>query len=229
MRSDDIAPLLVPPPPPEIGLRQGKLLAWNPSTGANTVELAGQSFTDLPILASGTLAMAVGDVIALLRYATTYFILGAIRNAGLGTMSVRADRVVFPFGTGGDTVTSGSFVSPATFGPQVVDVYIGASRRCLVTISAQIGVGDCTGYVSYSVNGASTINAEEFRGAMLSSANITGGGSIAGTVSKTSLLTAADGLNEGLHTFTTRVRRDDESAGSAYIVSDRDLVIQPFA
>lgn len=221
MRSDDISSLFQPPDKPEIGMRQGTLLAWNPSTGANTVELAGQSFTDLPLLTSGTLAMAVGDVIALLRFGTTYFILGTIRNAGVGTMGIRSARTTYTPGTG-DFVTSGSYVSPATSGPVVEDVYIGKSRQALVMLSAQMTTTDCNGYCSFSVNGASTINAEDFRGCLFF------GKGAQSTVTKISLLTAADGVNEGLHTFTTRVRRSNLGASPVYAIADRDLTIIPF-
>lgn len=225
-RSADLAPKLAAPQAEDIGIRQGILRAWNPSTGANTVEMGGTLLTDLPVQASGSLAMAVGDTVALLRYGNTFFIVGVVRAAGTGAMSSRGDRVTFG-GSGSDAVTSTSFVSPATSGPIVTDVYIGKSRQCKVEISALMQVSDCTGYVGFSVNGASTINADDFRGAILSGANAD---IWLGTqATRTVLLNASDGLNEGFNTFTTRVKRIRFPGNAGFFnVADRDLIVTPF-
>lgn len=220
-RDDDFAPKLVPPDGPDIGIRQGILREWNPGTGANVVDMGGALLSDLPIQAAGSLVMSVGDVLALLRYGYTYFIVGVIRTPPQGSMATQADRVTFASGTA-DAITSGSFVSPATFGPQITEVYVGPSRKCLVTLSVQMGCISSTGIASYSVNGASTINAEDTRGCLLAA----GTEAVVASVSKTSLLTAADGLNEGLHTFTTRVRK--VGSGPVCNIGDRDLIVQPY-
>lgn len=82
MRSDDIAPMLTPQQMAELGFRQGRVIAWDPVTGMNQIEIAGQIFDDLPTLANTGIALAVGDLVAVLRYQSTYQILGRINTVG---------------------------------------------------------------------------------------------------------------------------------------------------
>lgn len=195
MKSDDIVPFLSAQPPDDLGFRQGTLLAWDPSTESNTVQIAGQEFTDLPVLAVGTIAMAVGDLIGVLRYKSTYLILGRIAPAGTGALQTRA-ALVIPLETSSRT-TWGDLT---TVGP-TVDAYIGSSRQALVLLTAAVGVpnGD-SAMMNVEVSGASTISANLANAAYLGTAPGSTSGA-QGSASGQVLLTAADGLNHGLNTF----------------------------
>lgn len=82
MRSDDLTTFLTSEGPPELGFRQGKVLAWDPFTAANTIEISGQPFTDLPIIAASSISLSVGDIVAVVRFQSTYLILGRINQVG---------------------------------------------------------------------------------------------------------------------------------------------------
>lgn len=83
MRADDLAPLLAPAGQPPVGFHQGQVLAWNADTGANQINVAGTVLIDVPILNTGeAIALKTGHVVGLLRFNTTYFILGRITIPG---------------------------------------------------------------------------------------------------------------------------------------------------
>lgn len=79
-RADDLVPLLLPPPGPGLGYRQGLLTAYDGTTHANTVDAGGGVLlTDLPILA--TTGLVAGVAVGLLTIGTTtqsWLILGRI-------------------------------------------------------------------------------------------------------------------------------------------------------
>lgn len=223
MRADDLSPLLTAAGRPQIGMRQGVLNAWNASTGANTVTVAGQVFTDLPILASSTLAMAPGDQIALLRFGSTYFILGTIRPAGVGTLAIRAAKVEAQ-----ESTTSASYVDLATVGPRLVDVYIGPSRQCLVLLTAAASVVNGQAAMDFTVTGASSI-AVNTVATNPASIGAPTAGQLIGSITSNTVLTAANGLNEGLNTFTCKYSRySTASGGSAATFRDRAMTVIPF-
>ncbi len=74
---DDLVPLLTPRPVPGVGLRKGVLAAYDTGTGANTVTVDGTDLIDLPRLDTGV-TLAEGDVVLLLRYRSSWAILGRI-------------------------------------------------------------------------------------------------------------------------------------------------------
>lgn len=76
---DDLAPLLGYGDVPDLGFRQGQIVAWDEATGTNTVNLGGVMLADLPALNLGEFTiLQPGDIVALLRYKTSYFILGRL-------------------------------------------------------------------------------------------------------------------------------------------------------
>lgn len=79
---DDVTPLLGDPArakPAEVGFHQGLIQTWDATTGENTVLVNGALVSDLPILNTGeAVALRAGHVVGLLRFQTTYFILGRI-------------------------------------------------------------------------------------------------------------------------------------------------------
>lgn len=223
--ASDLAPLLTGGDPPDVGFRQGILASYNTSTGTNTVLIAGQMFEDLPMLASGTLAMAPGDQIALLRFGSTYFILGVIRAAGVGTLATRAATVAAQQST-----SSATYIDLATVGPTLTDVYIGPSRQCLVLLNASAGILNGVAAMDFEVSGASSISPSSNATNAAFIGVTTEGAQAIASVSSGTLLTAASGLNEGLNTFTAKYARTQTGAGAtgAATFADRVLTVIPF-
>lgn len=70
-------------PPPAEPFRQGEILTFNPATGENTVRVGGAVLTNLPILVGGdTVNFAPGNAVILLKYRSSWAILGRIVSAG---------------------------------------------------------------------------------------------------------------------------------------------------
>lgn len=201
-------------------MRQGTLLSWDPSTGNNTVLVAGQTFTDLPVLAAGSVAMAPGDIVALQRYGNSYFILGAIRNAGTGSLQTRGAVVNALAST-----SSTSFVDLSPAGPTVADVYIGSTQQCAVLLYASV-VATAADFaqISFEVSGASSIPASNTRQGFLGSDN-GGPANVHGSASGFILLTTNEGLNKGLNTFTAKY---SSPAGLGAGFLNRRMAIIPF-
>lgn len=79
-RADDLTPLLRPAPPERVGYRQGLVLSWNQTTGANTVQVGAATLTNVPFFNTSTqaLLLTVGDVVGILTVGTGWVIVGRI-------------------------------------------------------------------------------------------------------------------------------------------------------
>lgn len=63
----------------ELSFHQGVVIAWNNTTGENTVVISGSSINDLAMLNIGdTTNIIVGDTVAVIRYRNSYFIIGRV-------------------------------------------------------------------------------------------------------------------------------------------------------
>lgn len=87
MRSDDLSPFLTPPgqstdDPSErvLRLRQGTVVAWDNSTNTNTIDVGGTQLQNVPVLNAAT--YTAGQVVTLLTWAGTWFVLGRITAPG---------------------------------------------------------------------------------------------------------------------------------------------------
>lgn len=99
-RSEDLAPLLTPAGTPELGFRSGLVLAWDADTGANTIEVGGSQLEDVPILNTGeAIALKAGHVVALIRFRSSYFIMGRVTVPGSDQFASAA--VAFEAGNSG--------------------------------------------------------------------------------------------------------------------------------
>lgn len=95
----------------EISFHQGKILSWSGSGGTNMIEVAGTPLNNLPVLVSaGMIALREGDVVGVLRYKTSYFVLGRIVALNTQLVEPQWPIVVYPqfqrseaLGTGGYT------------------------------------------------------------------------------------------------------------------------------
>lgn len=86
----DLTGLFVPPGAapgqpaggPGVRFGQGLITAWDANTGQNTIEWAGGTLTDVPILNTGeAVALREGHVVGMLGQGLTWFIIGRITPA----------------------------------------------------------------------------------------------------------------------------------------------------
>lgn len=120
MRSDDLVPLLTPPPSDGLGFRQGEVISFNADTGSNTIQVGGTTLVDVPMLNSGeAIALSAGHVVALLTWKSSWWILG---------------RVTLP--------NSGQFASAAVTiknaGGQASDFLLNTTQRDQVTATVDV-------------------------------------------------------------------------------------------
>lgn len=96
----------------DISFHQGIISVWNTTTFANVIEVAGTTVRNLPILTSaGLSALRAGDVVAVLQYKNSYFILGRIVSLTSPFVEPQIPIVLYPLfqpdvalGTGGYAV-----------------------------------------------------------------------------------------------------------------------------
>lgn len=64
---------------PDLGFHQGVIVAWNVQTGENVIRVAGSDIADVHMLnITEALVLEIGNIVGLLRFKNTYFILGRI-------------------------------------------------------------------------------------------------------------------------------------------------------
>lgn len=88
--SDDLVPLLLQARK-DLNLHQGKVLAWDVGTGRNTISVSGAALEDLTMLnVADAPNVREGDIVGVLRYKSTYFILGRIVTPGSESFATAA-------------------------------------------------------------------------------------------------------------------------------------------
>jgi hypothetical protein len=215
------------PPGSEMGFAQGTVVAWSAVAGTNQISVRGSVLTNLPSLIGSEVGLIrPGDVVALIRFQTTFFVLGRIEVADTAqrAFGVATDRELTEEDV---SVSSGAPFFDLPGGPQV-SVYIGSSRRCQVILSAMVrsyfGVSD----VGVRVSGASSIapNFWQVLSVSASGPGISVSAQLSG--SRTIQLSADDGLNEGLNVFTMVYRFNKDDPTGAGTFSDREITVQPY-
>lgn len=184
----DIASLFAAPENAE-SFRQGVVLTFNPATGANTVSVGGATLTNLPILVGGdTVNYAPGDVVILLKFRSSWAILGRIVVPGsqeltaaavsFATLSAYASNfqvntTYIARATG--TVTVPTWANEASF---VVIGLLGAINSTAATgiIQAYVEVDGNNGNVPYME--APATNAVSVTPALAKTITVTGGATI---------------------------------------------------
>ncbi|MBN6037483.1 hypothetical protein [Amycolatopsis sp. 195334CR] len=238
MKADILADLVAaqqqaPQHSSELGFHQGIVLTWDNLSGANTVNVQGSTFTNLKVLTSGSgVLFTPGDTVALLRFQTTYFILGRVAAPGAG--ATLATRTGFAANTGtlsagGDNVWR-DLATGETTGPVLPSVYISNAKRALVILSAYIEVsGDTGGMMSFEISGASTIPANFYRAIHLHHFTFDPDydNTIGASVSSTFVLDSSIvPLNAGMHTFTAKYTRHYGSGDITF--SRRHITVIPY-
>lgn len=213
-RSDDLTPLLAAQPPAGLGYRQGVVVAWNPATAENQVDVGGTLVDNLPILnTSEALLLQPGDVVGILtagRSASSWAILGRLTIPGTpqaaSALSMVSSRIRAAQALG--TVTTSSTTWQSLGGPVIPDVRVGQSGKALVMVDASVNYGTATaantegGEVSFEVTGATIISASASNSAT-DALNLNTTSTVNGQLGRSILL---EGMTPGLHTFTHMVR-----------------------
>ncbi|MEV6646058.1 hypothetical protein [Amycolatopsis sp. NPDC051371] len=212
---------------------QGQIVSWDESTGVNAVAVNGATVSNLRVLQSGVgLVYQPGDTVMIEKRMSQWYILGKVAAPGAGAANQVASQLV----SASQATTSTSYTDLVTVGPAVT-VYIGSSRRCLVTVSATInslanagtGVGQWIGgNASFAVSGASAIapssdfyvGGENWYATSSAPVGFYMGGS------RTTVLTAARGLNVGFNTFTMKYLALSANPGATFF--DRTITVIPF-
>lgn len=234
MKSGDIAALLVQgmqqqaTGTTDLGWHTGIVLSWDEQTGVNSIQINGNVFNNLLVLSMGAVTpFQPGDVVGIIRVRTQYFVLGKTRAPGAGageriaSSRVAQLTIVPPGGSMADLAGS--------FGPSVT-LNIGSSRRALVIHSCEIifsgsstALDQSDGYQGVAITGATNRAAETAVTNAFLTGNLTNGAS----VTATTLVTAADGLNQGQNTFTCKYR-SIVTASMVVQVNNRVLTVIPF-
>jgi hypothetical protein len=212
---------------------QGKILSWDELTGLNSVLVNGAAISNMKVVQSGIgLQYQPGDAVLVGKRMSQWYILGKVAAPGAGAANQIASALV----AASESTASTSYADLATVGP-VVTVYIGSSARCMVTVSSTISslanAGTATqqwigGNASFAVSGASTIapSSDFYVGGetWYATASAPVGFYLGG--SRTTLLTAARGLNPGLNTFTMKYLALSANPGATFF--DRTITVIPF-
>jgi hypothetical protein len=216
------------PPNSELGFAQGTVVAWNAITGTNQISMRGALLDNLPSLIGSEVGLIrPGDVVALIRFQTTFFVLGRIEvaDAAQRAFGVASQRVTGP----GSAVSTASTSFVALSGGPSVTLRIGSTRRCRVELSSYMNGHDAIAYAGFRVTGASTI-APINRWSVAVGAASSGGivPDVWANSTRVINLSAADGLNEGDNTFTMEYQCVGNPVGGLAQFSDREIAVQPF-
>lgn len=223
-RTDDLAPLFAPPPAAGVGYRQGVVVAWNPTTAENTIDVGGALIDNVPVLNTNeSLLLAPGDVVGVLTAGQSWCILGrltipATPGAASALNAIRTQSVTVPVY---ETTSSFIWGDLATVGPVVSGVQIGPSGRCLVFITSTIILLGASGggEMAYEISGATTVGTGDTPPSLAYYGPVSSGPTC-------TRLVLQEGLNVGAHTFTAKYLADMGVGGSARF-GGRNLTVIP--
>lgn len=214
----DMVPSSGPRPPAETGpFRQGTVLAWDAVAGTNTVRVRGTDMTDLQsAVGSETGLIRPGDSVILIQVGNTYAVLARIELPGVeqrafGLASAEVSTLDDPASTDFE-------VRNAPF----VDVYIGSSCRCLVTLSAEISISNNVQRLGVWVSGESNIGPMPWRALTVGSVD-----DLELQVSRVLLFDPSYGLNPGMNRFQVMAQTGNHLANLP-LVGEVQITVQPF-
>ncbi len=232
MRTDDLAPLLAKQPTPAVGFRQGVVLAWDPITCQNQVNIGGTVLADLPILNTSEAGiLAQGDVVSVFttgQGAQSWWIIGRATIPN----TPQAGTALSAWGARGKLATadanyvfSHTSFAPAAdgSGPTITDFSVGNSGQALVFITARLGtpggsmvVNAFKGtWMSFQLSGPTSIGPAEGRSLevavdwLLSTGTAINGGGLNAT-----RMVPLTGLTPGTYSIDARYKVTSPSGGS---------------
>lgn len=215
--SDDLTPLFNKQTTSTVGLRSGVVVAWDPLTAENIIEVDGALIENIGIFNTNeALLLKPGDVVKILTSgagASSWGILGRFTLPGtpeaasaLSMIRTYADAIPSL-----EFTSSTSFTDLATVGPQV-DVTVGPSGRLLIMATCLFDYnGNDTqggGYMAYDITGATSKAANEFDAVKsvfnASDATADTVNWIAGA--RMTAVSLEEDLNPGAHTITAKYK-----------------------
>ncbi len=210
----------------------GQILSWDESSGVNSVQVNGGPVSNMRVLQSGIgVTYQPGDAVMVEKRMSQWYILGKVAAPGASAGNQIQSAAV----AAQQSTTSTTYGDLATYGPEV-SVYIGSSRRCLVLFSANVqslaNAGTPTlqyigGTAAVQVSGASTVAAGPYYcGGLVWYATASAPQGFQMVSTQVTLLAAANGLTQGLNTFTLKYRAIAANPGASFI--DRNITVVPF-
>jgi hypothetical protein len=121
MISDDLSTLF-DAGQPGVRFRQGTILTWDSNTGSNTVDLAGGTLTNVPILNTGeAIALKAGHIVGMIGQGSSWFIIGRVTppndpnfaGASVAFASGKDFQQGFAVGTGDQTQATVTLAVPS--------------------------------------------------------------------------------------------------------------------
>lgn len=230
MRSDDLTPVLAPPPGKAVTYRQGTVVSWNQETAENSILVGDSLMTDLPALNTSEASLLVpGDVVGILVSGSSWAVLGRLIIPGTAdaATSIKAitNRIVAaedPAPGTRNSATYGDLGGGAVVGPAVT-IKIGASGRALAFWCCEIGqtvpyMEKNTPHVGVEVSGATAVaanaqNALNF--ALQFPASAFTGFALGSLWVQCASFHLFTGLNPGDNTFTLKYRHDGQLPSGA--------------
>jgi hypothetical protein len=248
MRSNDLIPYLGAKESSN-PWRQGVVVAWNPDTGDNAIQVGGTILEDLPFLNSTEASLlAPGDVVVLRKWGASFAIEGRIfypnTPEAVSAFQAITSRVQGATDNTDGTRNSTTFgdLTGTSVGPSVT-VRIGTSGRAWVSWSTEIGqtvngVGSLqwmqknTPHVGVEISGASTVPAVDGVALNLNlehPAPAAPGEALSITWIQCAMTYVFESLNPGLTTFTMKYRHDGlEPVGTnTSVFRSRSLIVFP--
>jgi hypothetical protein len=236
MRSDDLVPLLTPSPEKGFNFRQGVLLTYDPTDGSNTVSVGGATMTNLNIQGGSEAAsLAAGDVVLILTGGPSWIITGKVMVPGSTEAKARLSSQTIQTATvsGTDSFTSTSYAAATTNPGPSVSIYVPASGKILVELTAHISgqsaQGTSTtaisgGAMGFTLSGANTLAAAQSRAVMISgNMLVTGSSTTHGSTGDATKVVPLTGLTPGLTTITAQYARVGNGTQTNF--SDRILTV----
>lgn len=203
-------------PRTEAPFLQGTVLAWDALAGTNQIRVRGAVLENLQShLGSETSLIRPLDKVTLIRLNNSFAVLGRIETPGstqraLGIEYAEIPTLNNPVGTGFETRNA-----------PFVNVYIGSSLRCLVTLSMDIQITNNMQRLGLFVSGSSLIGPIPWRCLAVGTT-----GTLDMQVSRVLKFDPDDGLNEGMNKFQVMAQTD--SLSSLPSVGEVQITVQPF-
>lgn len=214
---------------------QGKVIAWQPLDGTNTIRIQGVDFPNLPVMSSSeAVQIRVGDVVGCLKYLNTYMILGRVSPptvaAQRGGNITSVDHATVGNQSGvAQNVWLDKLGGPGATNPPTIAVNVGPARRALVWAGGSFAIQGGVFDIAFKVTGASNLTPAVPQIHYAEAGSDIPGGSLYTASTAVSTLTATAGLNEGINYFTPQYRYTDLSGGSGSgYVFDVSLAVMTF-
>jgi len=196
----------------------GEILSWDEATGVNSVRINNTPVSNLRVIQSGIgITYRPGDVVMVEKRMSQWYILGKVAAAGSSAANQLGAAVV----NTPQSTSSLNFGDLATVGPSQT-VYIGSTRRALVLANSGVTVQAASsavyggGWFTLAVTGASNIGPSGSATPFYAGGFLDYEPDFVGSFTQVWVVTAANGLNSGLNTFTLKYRAATSNASAMF-------------